>query len=150
MPIYEFRPFYGDIDRELDRLLNHYQRQKRAPVQFGVRTWKPLLDLFETPDVLVALVELAGVSLDQLEVVVEGQTLTIRGSRGEQSEQRPTSYHVMEINYGPFERAIPLPTRVDAEQTTARVREGMLEVTMPKQQPRHISISVTVEGSGGR
>jgi HSP20 family molecular chaperone IbpA len=49
----------------------------------------------------------------------------------------------MEINHGPFERAIQLPARVDGETTRARMHEGMLEVCMPKLQAQQISITIT-------
>ena len=139
---YELRSF-GDIDREIGQFIDQYQRHKRPAVQFGHHSWRPLVDLFETPDMVVALVELAGVDQEQIEVVVEGSVLTVRGRRGEATEQRPSSYHIMEINHGVFERAIQLPTRVDGEKTQARMHEGILEVCMPKLQAHQISISIT-------
>jgi HSP20 family molecular chaperone IbpA len=55
----------------------------------------------------------------------------------------------MEVNSGPFERAIPLPARVEPEGTTATIREGMLEITLPKVQQQRITINVVV-ADGGR
>jgi HSP20 family protein len=139
---YELRSF-GDMDREIDRFIDQYQRHKRPAVQFGAHHWRPLVDLFETPDMVVALVELAGVDQEQLDVVVEGTVLTVRGRREQATDQRPSSYHIMEINHGPFERAIQLPTRVDGEQTRARMHEGMLEICMPKVRAQQISVTIT-------
>jgi len=140
--MFELRSF-GDIDREIDRFIDQYQRHKRPAVHFGAHSWRPLVDVFETPDMVVALVELAGVDQEQLEVVVEDRVLTIRGRRGEGTDQRPSSYHIMEISHGPFERTIQLPTRVDGENTRAATHEGLLEVRMPKLQPQQISITIT-------
>lgn len=141
VPDFIVRSYYGDLDREVDRFFDQFQRQKRPVVQFGARTWRPLVDLFETPDMVVAIVELAGVALEHIEVVVQGRTLVVRGQRGEPSEHRPHSYHVMEIASGSFERGVPLPASVDAEGTTAQMRNGLLEICMPKLKARNITVN---------
>jgi len=137
-----FEPYFGDFDREVDRFLDRMQRQKRAPVQFGGETWAPLMDVFETEDMVVAIVELAGVDEDQVQVTVEDRVLTVSGQRQHRSEHQPYSYHVIEISQGSFERTVALPSPVDAERTKAAIRNGMLEVCMPKLQPQRIAINV--------
>ncbi len=145
-----FQPFFGDLDREIDRFIDQ-QRRKRPIAQFGGRGWQPLMDLFETEDMVVAIVELAGVNQESLELTVEQRSLLVRGQRAPTTQHQPYSYHMMEISYGPFERAVTLPAAVDTEQTTARVRDGILEVCMPKQQAQHIAIQVTwTEAESGR
>lgn len=145
-----FESYFRDLDREIDRYIQQMQRQKRPVVQFGQRAWRPLIDLFETDDMLVAIVELAGVDQDALDITVEGRLLAVRGQRTLGSEQQPSSYHVMEINHGLFERIVPLPTSVDPEGTSANVRNGMLEVCMPKAKAQRISISTQSEPGDGR
>ena len=146
-----FESHFGDLDREIDRYIDQMQRQKRPVVQFGHRVWRPLVDLFETEDMLVAIVELAGVDQDALDISVEDRTLAVRGARSLASERQPSSYHVMEISHGRFERVVPLPVSVDPDRTAASVRNGMLEICMPKTRAQRISISVvTTEPTDGR
>jgi len=147
---YDLSSFPGDFDREIDRFFDHVQRRKRQPVQFTSQTWRPLMDVFETDDMVVALVELAGVDEGQLEVTVEDRTLAIRGSRGQTSEHQPHSYYVMEINHGPFERVLQLPAQVDPRGTRAATRNGLLEICMPKIKAQQITITIIQEGNGGR
>lgn len=140
---FRFVPLYGDLDREIDRFIDHYQRQKRPMVQFGSRGWRPLMDVFETEDMVVALVELAGVAQGEVDVVVQDTVLQVRGQRGGASEHRPRSYHVMEIHQGPFERTVALPAKVDPESTRAALRDGLLEVCMPKARVHTIAINIS-------
>lgn len=146
-----FQPYFGDLDREVDRFIDRMQRQKRPPVQFGREGWLPLIDVFETPDMVVAIVELAGVDESQVQVTVRDATLIVSGQRRTRTEHQPASYHILEINQGPFERAVALPAAVDAEGTKASIRNGLLEVCMPKLRRQHISITVvqSEEHGGG-
>ena len=137
-----FESHFGDLDREIDRYIDQMQRQKRPVVQFGHRVWRPLVDLFETEDMLVAIVELAGVDQDALDISVEDRVLAVRGRRSIGSARQPSSYHLMEIGHGVFERVVPLPVSVDSDRTSANVRNGMLEVCMPKAKAQRISITV--------
>jgi len=135
-------------DRDVDRFFNHVQRQKRPPVQFTTRSWRPAVDMFETPDMLVAIVELAGVDENQVEVVVQDRVLAIRGTRSFASEHQPHSYQVMEMQHGPFERVLHLPLQVDPEATRANMRNGMLEICMPKARTQQIRVTFGQEGAG--
>jgi HSP20 family protein len=73
--------------------------------------------------------------------------LAVRGQRSPASQRQPSSYHVMEISHGLFERVVPLPVSVDPDRTSANVRNGMLEVCMPKAKPQRISINVSVNAT---
>jgi HSP20 family protein len=137
-----FDSYFGDLDREVDRFIDRLQRQKRPLVQFSGEGWAPLMDVFETPEMVVAIVELAGVDESQVQVTVQDRMLTVSGERRHRTEHQPHSYHIIEINQGRFERTVPLPAPVHAEQTKAAIRNGMLEVCMPKLQAQQISISV--------
>lgn len=140
---FRFVPLYGNLDREIDRFIDHYQRQKRPIVQFGSRGWRPLMDVFETEDMVVALVELAGVSQEEVDVVIEDRALQVRGQRGGATEHRPRSYHLMEINHGPFERTVALPAKVNPEDAKATIRDGLLEICMPKARSRATAINIS-------
>ncbi|HLG70643.1 MAG TPA: Hsp20/alpha crystallin family protein [Chloroflexota bacterium] len=140
----------NDFDRAIQRFIDQTQRQKRPAVQFQQRGWRPAVDVFETEDMVVAVVELAGVDESALDISVEDRALAIRGQRERISPHQPRSYQLMEIHRGAFERVVPLPAPVDPDRTQASIRSGMLEVCMPKAKPQRISINVSSEQSGGR
>ena len=98
----------------------------------------PSANVYERPEGLVVHVELAGISADAIDVHVADQSLVISGQRDD--PVCPTAgpdcrVRRMEIDYGPFERVIPLPCRVDGEHASARSRHGILEILLPRAAP---------------
>jgi HSP20 family protein len=126
----------------MDRYLQHVT-QKPQSVVFSQRTWQPALDIYETEDAVVAMVDLAGVSDKEIELVVMRNSLTLRGERRPPGEPGERRYSILEIPFGPFERSTPLPSPVDPDATTASYRQGFLEIIMPKHTPsgpQHVAV----------
>lgn len=92
---------------------------------------EPAVDVVETAEALVVKVQVPGVSREtlSLEVSPEGMTLQGESKAGEGGEGR---YHLQEICYGAFVRTISLPVRVEGDKATAVLKEGVLQVTLPK------------------
>lgn len=105
-----------------------------ARVRVGQASWSPAVDVWETATEIVVVAELAGVDERTLEVHFEGRELMIRGNRPERShgDHVPIRQHQMEIGYGRFERAVPIPVAVDGERIAAAQRNGLLEIRCPK------------------
>lgn len=120
------------MHREMERLLNDFSRRKPPPGQFSPHSWMPAIDIYESQDKVTVLVELCGVRREEIELVVDGHNLIIRGLRKHQSQKSEASCQQLEIYWGPFEREVPLPSPVDPEATQATVENGMLEIIMPK------------------
>jgi HSP20 family protein len=141
-----------DWQREMQRYLAHFNRAGKRPTILFTQhaqplpVWTPALDMYETSDALVVLLDLAGVDADQTEVHTEPHLLTVRGVRRERhSHDRPDerkNYHALEIPYGRFERSIQLPAGLDTSAAHASYRDGLLEITLPKRLPRQVPISV--------
>jgi HSP20 family protein len=141
-----------ELQREMERYLAHFHRAgKRPTILFThhaqhMPVWTPALDMYETEDAIVVLLDLAGVDAQQTEVQAEPQMLTVRGFRLERhgpyvrNEQR--SDHALEIPYGRFERTLRLPPGIDTESARASYHDGLLEITLPKRAPRQVPISV--------
>src|SRR5436309_12735281 len=105
--------------------------------------WSPALDLYQSNDNVVAVVELPGMRKEDIDISLHDGTLTISGERkrdstgGEKAER--TERYV-----GAFRRSIALPTRVDASKVSATYRDGILTVTLPKAEelkPKQIQVS---------
>lgn len=107
--------------------------------------WAPPLDLTEDKDNLVAIVEVPGLSKENLEVSVHEGVLSISGERARASERETEEAHRRERVYGRFHRSISLPKPVKTEAIKAAYRDGILTVTMPKTEeakPRQIEVNV--------
>lgn len=107
-----------------------YRHGSKVPFQWGA--WIPAVDVYETEDKIVVLVDIAGVNKENIDLTFQENKLLIRGTRPVRSYSNPEIYYQMEINFGPFERVIHLPCAVDAEKAEAVYKEGFLEILLPK------------------
>ncbi len=94
--------------------------------------WAPALDICERDDALVVRAEVPGMKAEDVEVSVQGNTLTIRGEKKENFQDTGKTYYRTERRYGSFHREILLSTDVDPQKIQATCRDGVLTVTLPK------------------
>jgi len=135
-----------NIQREMERLMDDVASRKPPAVRFSPRTWQPAIDVYETDNDVVVLIELAGVKQDEIEVIVNNNILTIRGDRRDNKRGIKRTYSQMEILWGVFQREISLPVNVNTNQVKAFYENGFLEVILPKlneEKPYHIGIKVS-------
>ena len=111
-----------------------------------VRPWSPAVDILETENELIFKVDAAGVNLKDIDIQLENGTLTLKGERKFEKDDKVKGYHRIERSYGAFARSFTLPDTVNAEGVHADFAQGVLTVTLPKQErakPRAIKVSVT-------
>lgn len=141
---------FGDLRREMDRVFADFERYwgvgaARPGLSGANARGFPRLSLHDTGRELRLRAEVPGLGEDEIEVSMEQSTLTIRGQR---RADAPEGYAVHRQERGPlaFARSIALPCRVDAEKVVAHLKNGVLELTMPKvpeEQPRRIQVSAS-------
>ena len=132
--------FRGDMDR----LFGNFFENVQSGRSFGDCTGRafPALNVWEEGDNLYAEVEVPGLSMDDLEVFVQGEELSIKGERKD-VETEGVTFHRHERGVGRFSRVVHLPVEVDADKVAATLRHGVLTITMPKAQgvlPRKIEV----------
>jgi HSP20 family protein len=109
-------------------------------------SWSPLVDLFETPEQVVLIAEVPGMSMKDLDVVVTDTTLTVRGEGGAQPGGNDVVHHRVERSQGAFSRTFDLSAAVDRDKVTAEYRHGLLKVVLPKRRrgkPRSIQVQTS-------
>jgi HSP20 family protein len=130
---------------EMNRIFNQFFRGGNGEeVDWGVRTWTPPVDIYETNDALVIKAELPGVSKDDVSIEVHQNTLILRGQRQHEAEVKEEHYHRAERAYGTFQRSFVLPAMVDQNKVQATFKDGVLELHLPKSEaakPRRIAIN---------
>jgi HSP20 family protein len=107
--------------------------------------WLPAVDILEKDGNLILRAELPGMSEKQIDVKLEGNTLTLKGERKMDNEDKKNNYHRVESFYGSFTRSFRLPETVDLEKISADYKNGVLTVTIPQKpevKPREITVSV--------
>jgi HSP20 family protein len=110
--------------------------------------FSPAVDVYYADDPPRAVVhaELAGIDIDELGLEIEGRELVIAGHR-RPADAEGRVYQQLEIDFGPFRRAIPLGADVVAEQAQATYRDGILTVELPLVRPEVHSVPIDVETS---
>ena len=101
------------------------------------------VNVYETLTELVIEAALPGVKPDDVDIAIDGDTLSITGEWKEDDEAAAREYHRRELHTGPFERALRLPERFEADRTAAAFENGILTLTIPKVEEakvRHIKV----------
>ena len=109
----------------------------------GHRAWLPPVDIFQDQDNLVLRAELPGVDKDNIDVRVENGVLTLQGDRKTETDLDDKNAFRRERIFGRFARSFTLPTTVDATRITAKYRDGLLEIVLPKAEaakPKRVEI----------
>jgi HSP20 family protein len=105
----------------------------------------PAVDVYEDEKKIVLKLEVPGIEEKDLDVKVEKNTLTVKGERKLEKEEKEENFHRIERRYGSFYRAFTLPTTVDTESVAASYNAGVLKLELkkkPEAQPRQIKVNV--------
>jgi len=105
--------------------------------------WAPAVDIREEDDRFVLEADVPGVDPKDIEITMENGLLTIKGERSDEHEEERNGYRRVERVHGSFYRRFSLPDTANADEVSAHGKNGVLEVTIPKQEkvkPRRISV----------
>jgi len=108
----------------------------------------PAVDVYEDAQKVVVKLEVPGIKQEDLDVRVENHTLTVKGERKFESEEKEENFHRIERRYGSFVRSFTIPQTVDTDSVSAAYDAGVLTVTLAKKaeaKPKQVKIEV---GSG--
>jgi HSP20 family protein len=130
------------------------RRMRRMLADFGIRSAPlPAADLYETEKELVVELEVPGFAEKELALEVTDHTLTIKGERTKEKEEKDKAFYLHERLEKRFERSFTLPREADVEHVAAKYRTGVLEVHVPKLEPakgRTIEITALAPSQGRR
>jgi len=114
-------------------------------------SFAPAVDVFENGEKVVLKLDIPGIKEEDLDIRVENQTLSVRGERKFESEEKEENFHRIERRYGSFFRSFSLPTTVDTENVAATYEAGVLKLELTKKasaQPKQIKIGSGNNGAG--
>lgn len=121
---------------EVDRLFEDFPARWPS-VQFGRLTSAmpvPAIEMTETDKGYKLSVEVPGMDAGDIEVSIDDRTLVIAGEKKEEREEKEKGYVYSERTYGSFERRIALPAAADTESIKAKVRKGVLQISLRKDE----------------
>jgi len=128
------------LRNEMDQLFNGLLEDRPNAV-FGRRVF-PAFNVWEDDSRFFAEAEIPGLTMDDVEVVVMGNELTVKGERKDAARAGVT-HHRRERGVGSFARTLRLPVEIDTDKVEATLRKGVLTITLPKAQgvlPRKIEV----------
>ncbi|HYF48185.1 MAG TPA: Hsp20/alpha crystallin family protein [Planctomycetota bacterium] len=125
---------FTSLQREMNRLFEEFHRGfDLAPFGEDLASgWMPRVNVSESDKEICVTAELPGMDEKDIDVQLSGDTLTIKGEKKEEKEEKDRNWHRVERSYGSFHREIVLPAEVEAEKTEAKFSKGVLTVTIPK------------------
>jgi HSP20 family protein len=110
-------------------------------------SFAPAVDVYENGEKVVLKLDVPGIKEEDLDIRVENQTLSVRGERKFESEEKEENFHRIERRYGSFYRSFSLPTSVDTENVQANYEAGVLKLELKKKasaQPRQIKVGGSI------
>jgi HSP20 family protein len=123
-------PFF-DMERPMTELWNRFFGENLGMPMFQAQ---PAMDLVEKNEEFVITTDLPGMKLEDIDIQVTANAVTVCGERNEQKEEKGAAYHRLERRYGRFSRTMSLPCNVVPDECEARYVDGVLTITLPKSE----------------
>ncbi|MFN2157307.1 MAG: Hsp20/alpha crystallin family protein [Anaerolineae bacterium] len=140
-PFYRYRSPWSEmarLQREMDRYFNRSPRGSWWSEAAGY----PAVNVWTETDAAIVTAELPGIDPESIDISVQDDTLTIRGSR-EREEVEGATYHRQERRFGSFARTVQVPFRVQGDEVNATFEKGVLRISLPRAEedkPKRITV----------
>lgn len=110
----------------------------------GGSTFVPKTDVVETSNAYEVQLAVPGLNKEDFTIEVNDNFLTVSGERKFQNEKKEKNYHAIETHYGSFSRSFTLPENVDASKIHAKYNNGILEISIPKDEKKVLKQTIKV------
>ena len=127
-----FTDDFDQLESEFEKTFEDMFRAISPMFTLAERKWKPQMDIYETPDEIIILAEIAGVNKEDLELEISSKAVKVQGNRTEFPRVENATYRLAEIQYGRFERILYLPSPIDPEVVSASYSNGLLTIRLAK------------------
>ena len=127
-----FTKDFDQMGSKFEKTFEDLFRSINPMITFAERCWRPQMDIYETPDEIIIMGEIAGVSKEDLELEISSKALRIQGYRTQSPRIENATFRLAEIQYGKFERILYLPAPIDPEVVSATYTNGFLQVRLAK------------------
>jgi len=118
--------------REFEKTLDDMFRIASSGYSACQRTWRPQMDIYESPERIIIFAEMAGVKRAHIHLEISSRTVKVYGTRATGAGIENARYHLAEIPFGYFERHLILPSPIDTNTAEAVYTNGLLEIRMDK------------------
>ena len=149
MTITRFTPFRSPLSdvallqNRLNSIFHDFGHASGENESLTAGSFVPAVDVYEDAQKVVLKLEVPGIKQDDLDIRVENQTLTVKGERKFEAEEKEENFHRIERRYGSFVRSFTLSQTVDADAVTATYDAGVLSISLGKKteaKPKQVKI----------
>jgi HSP20 family protein len=126
-----FSDNFNQMESESEKTIQDIFRSVNPTFVLSDRNWEPQMDIYETPDEIIILVEIAGIDKENLELEMNSKAMKIYGRR-EIPRAENSTYRLAEIRYGKFERILFFSSPIDMDKVNASYLDGLLHVRLSK------------------
>ena len=137
---------FDQLGSRIEKTIEDMFRSMNPIFSLSDSTWKPQMDIYETPGEIIILAEIAGVNKENLDVEISNKAVKIHGNRTELPRVENAKYRLAEIQYGKFERILFLPALIDTDKVTASYLNGFLQIRLAKLPPNETHKIPITEG----
>jgi HSP20 family protein len=144
MAINRWDPF-REVATLQNRVNSLFREMNEGDSPLTAASFVPAVDIYEDSKKVVLKLEVPGIEEKDFDVRVENNTLTVKGERKFEKEEKEENFHRIERRYGSFYRAFTLPSTVDTESVAASYTAGVLKLELtkkPEAQPKQIKVNV--------
>jgi len=128
----EWNPFLV-LRNEMDKVFDNFFRGfELEPFGKGINTFQPKVNIVDSEKEITVSVEIPGMDEKDIDLSLTKDSLTIKGEKKEEKEEKGKNYHRMERSYGSFSRTLPLPVEINTEKAEASYKQGVLTILLPK------------------
>lgn len=123
---------WGDVDhvrREMGNFLEN------SPLGFLSRGGTPRIDVYQTEEDVIVKAEIPGVAKEDLQVFLDENSLRLAGQTKRDGRYKDENMYRTERFFGSFSRTVSLPVSVKSDKAKAEYKEGILSITVPKEEP---------------
>jgi HSP20 family protein len=155
MTMTRFVPFRSGLNdvavlqNRLNSIFSDFARPQgefdQATESLATGNFLPAVDVYEDAQKVVLKLEVPGIRREDLDIRVEGRTLTVKGERKFETDEKEENFHRIERRYGSFVRSFTLPASVNPDEVGAASADGVLTISLakkPEAKPRHIQVQV--------
>jgi len=123
---------FKELERQLGRMLRTTSLSRMVPMTSS-EGWQPAVDVYETTDDIIILMDTAGIDVNHLAITAENKRIIVEGRRNLPKRGNVCCIHQLEIEMGYFKRTISFPVAVKFSEPAFNCQNGILEIRLPKE-----------------
>lgn len=123
---------FKELERQMGRMLRSSSLSRIIPITAS-DGWQPAVDVYETTDDIIVLMDTAGVDMNNITITAENKRITVEGRRNLPKRGNVCCIHQLEIEMGYFKRTIFFPIAVKFSEPDFNCSNGILEIRLPKE-----------------